>query len=657
MTKNEYLELVEKLNYHNYRYYVLNDPVISDYEYDMLLKQLINTEKEHPDWKVEYSPSIKIGNDIVDNIPTVKHEYRMYSLDNVYNLAELENFVVRIFKETGLKDIFFTVEPKIDGVAISVIYENGRLVQALTRGDGEYGEDVTHNIKTVRSLPLKIEEKKKIVLQGEVFLSKKVFEEINSKRLQEGLNLFANPRNAAAGTLKVLNSEVARQRKLDILFYAIASDTGLKSHFENLKYIEKLGFKVSQLSRKVDANNIMVAIKDIEEKRESLEYEIDGCVIKVDDLDIRNRLGFTAKYPKWAVAYKFPPMQMTTVVKDVIFQVGRTGRVTPVAILEPVVISGSTVSRATLHNFDEIKRLDVKIGDTVFVEKSGEIIPKIVKVVPEKRGDVKEIVSPEFCPVCQERLYRDEEDVSAWCLNIDCPARIKSSILHFASRDALDIKGLGEKVAEQLVDKKIVESIADIYELDENKLLNLEGFKDKSVDNLLKAIENSKEKPFDRVLYGLGILHVGKKTSEVLANEFGSIEKIMGASVEKLMFVKDIGEVVANSIYNTCRNKRFLGVVEKLKAHGLKFSLDESSAKSKINGKLNGKNFLVTGKLSVSRKEIENLIKENGGNILSAVSKNLDYLIVGEDPGSKLDKAKKLNINIIGEKEFIEMIK
>ncbi|MBZ4672355.1 NAD-dependent DNA ligase LigA [Deferribacterales bacterium Es71-Z0220] len=653
MTQKEYLSLVDKLNYYNYRYYVLNDPIVSDYEYDMLLKDLIEVEEKHPEWKVAYSPSVKIGADIVDSINTVKHEVRMYSLDNVYNEAELYNFLARITRELGESEIYFTVEPKIDGAAISVTYEEGILKQALTRGDGEFGEDVTHNIKTVRTLPLKIEEKQKMILQGEVFISKKTFEVINQERKKQGLNLFANPRNAAAGTLKVLNSKIASERNLDILFYSLAYGYSSSSHYENLNFLKKLGFKVSNLIKNVKLADITDEINKLQSLRESLEFEIDGVVVKVDDINLRDRLGFTTKYPKWAVAYKFPPTQMTTKVIDVVFQVGRTGRVTPVAILEPVTISGSTVSRATLHNFDEIKRLQVMIGDTVFIEKSGEIIPKIVKVVKENRKEVKEITFPDFCPVCKEKLLMEEGDVSAWCVNSDCPARIKYSVLHFASRDALDIRGLGDKVVEQLVDKGFIKSIADIFELDEFKLLQLDGFKEKSVSNLLNSIHVSKNKPFDKVLYGLGILHVGKKTAEVLAQHFESIDKLMQANIDELISVKDIGEVVAHSIYTTCRLEKFIALVEKLKSFGLKFELE----KKDIPNKLNGKNFLITGKLSRSRKDMEELIRENGGNVLGGVNKDLDYLIVGDSPGSKLDKAKKLNVKIISEDDFMEMIK
>jgi len=653
MTKEEYLALVDKLNYYNYRYYVKNDPVVSDYEYDQLLKQLIEIEAKHPEYKVPYSPTEKIGSDIVDKINTVEHEIRMYSLDNVYNIAELENFIGKILKEVKLRDTYFTVEPKIDGAAISVIYENGLFKQALTRGDGEFGEDVTHNVKTIKSLPLKIEYTKKIIIRGEVYLSKETFLKINEERKLKNLPLFANPRNAAAGTLKVLDSKIASQRNLDILFYSLDLGMVYSSHYENLLFIKNLGFKVSDLIQRVQKTEVIDAIEKIHSLRDKLTYEIDGCVIKVDDINLRSTLGFTSKYPKWAIAYKFPATQMTTEVLDVIFQVGRTGRITPVAILKPVKIAGSTVSRATLHNFDEIKRLDIKIGDTVFVEKGGDIIPKIVKVVRENRKNTREIQFPEKCPVCGEKLFMEEEDVSSWCINVNCPARIKYSILHFASRDAMDIKGLGESVTEQLVKNGFVRSISDIYCLNKETLLKLEGFKDKSAENLLNAINDSKNRPFHRLLYGLGIRHVGKKTAEVLAEHFKNMDAIMNASLEELISIRDIGEVVARSIYTTVRSERFKDLVNTLKNCGLKFFEEET----KRENKLSGKNFLITGKLNKPRKEVEELIKRHGGNILSSVSKNLDYLVVGQSPGSKLEKGLSLNIKTISEEELMEMIK
>lgn len=653
MTKQEYLDLVNRINYYNYKYYVENDPVVSDYEYDQLLNQLVDIEKKHPEYKVPYSPTEKIGSDIVDKINTEKHEVRMYSLDNIYTVSELENFIIKILKEAKLSDTYFSVEPKIDGAAISVIYENGLFKQALTRGDGEVGEDVTHNVKTIKSLPLKIDHLEKLIIRGEVFLSKEMFLKINEERKLKGLPLFANPRNAAAGTLKVLNSQIASKRNLDILFYSLDLGMVSNSHYENLLFINRLGFKISDLIRKVQKDDVLKAIEEIHSTRVSLPYEIDGCVVKVDDINLRKNLGYTSKYPKWAVAYKFPATQMTTEVLDVIFQVGRTGRITPVAILKPVKIAGSTVSRATLHNFDEIKRLDIKIGDTVFVEKGGDIIPKIVKVVKENRKNVTDVHFPDNCPVCGEKLFMEEEDVSSWCINIDCPARIKYSILHFASRDAMDIKGFGEKVADQLVKKGFLRSISDIYSLDKETLLKLEGFKDKSAENLLNAINDSKNRPFHKLLYGLGIRHVGKKTAEVLAEHFKNIDAIMNASLDELTSIKDIGEIVAKSVYTTVRGERFKKLIDTLKSCGLKLMLE----KSKKENILQGKSFLITGKLSRPRKEVEDLIISYGGNILSSVSKNLNYLIVGDSPGSKLEKALSLNIRTITEEEFMEMIK
>lgn len=653
MNHEEYLKAVDELSYHNHRYYVLNEPVISDFEYDQLLKKVIQFESDNPHLKVKYSPTEKIGGKILSSSLSVNHELKMYSLDNVYSMAELKNFLNRLTRDLDVDDICFCVEPKIDGAAISIIYENGIFVQAITRGDGATGEDVTHNIKTVRSLPLKVSVTGKLLLRGEVFINKSDFEKINSERKKEGLELFANPRNAAAGSLKVLDSSVAKMRFLDIFIYSLDYGMVSDSHFENLKFLKEESFKVNDYTTISKTHEIESLIERIQKVRGDLPYEIDGVVIKVDSLKLRQQLGYTSKSPRWAIAYKFPAVQMSTVVKDVIFQVGRTGRITPVAILKPVFISGSTVSRATLHNLDEIKRLDVMINDHVFVEKSGEIIPKIVKVIKELRTDVKNIEFPENCPVCGEKLAKDIQDVTYWCINIDCPARIKASILHFASRDAMDIKGLGGSVVNQLVDKGFIKSLSDIYSLVKDDFLQLEGFKEKSASNLVEAITASKDRSFSKVLYSIGILHVGKRTAESLVQHFGSIDAIINADVETLKTINDIGDVVAQSVYDALKSPRNLENINKLRNYGLKFSSDVA-----VNeGKFAGKKFLITGTLSMPRQHFEELIKEKGGIVLSSVTKNLDYLIVGDSPGSKLEKAQKIGVNIIGEMEFMELIK
>lgn len=652
MSYEEYLKIVDELNYHNHRYYVLNDPIISDFEYDNLLKKIIQFENENPHLKVAYSPSEKIGGKIAESPSNVRHEIKMYSLDNVYSLSELKNFLHKVVKDIDM-EITFCVEPKIDGAAISVIYENGVFSQGVTRGDGILGEDVTHNIKTVRSLPLKVDADGRLVLRGEIFINKADFIKINNERKKNGLELFANPRNAAAGSLKVLDSAVAKMRFLDMFVYSLDLGGTSDSHYENLQFLKEKGFKVNELTSTYNLNDIESAVEKMHGIRENLPYEIDGVVIKVDSLRLRQELGYTSKFPKWAIAYKFPAVQMSTIVKDVVFQVGRTGRVTPVAILEPVLISGSTVSRATLHNSDEIQRLDIMINDYVLVEKSGEIIPKIVKVIKELRKKSKTIKFPESCPVCGEKLVKDEQDVTYWCVNIDCPARIKASILHFASRDAMDIKGLGESILNQLVDSGLVNSLSDIYNLTKEDFLQLEGFKDRSASNLVEAIEESKNKPFQNVLYGIGILHVGKRTAEILAQQFKDIDALVNASVYDLKNIHDIGDIVSESIHNNLRTPKLMENINRLKSFGLNFV----GKSSYTNGKLSGKKFLITGTLSKPRKYFEDLIKANGGVVLSLVSKNLNYLLAGEFPGSKLEKARKIGITVIGEDQFVELIK
>lgn len=652
MSYEEYLKIVDELNHHNYRYYVLNDPIISDFEYDNLLKKIIQFENENPHLKVAYSPSEKIGGEIAESPSNVKHKIKMYSLDNVYSLSELKNFLHKVVKDIGM-EITFCVEPKIDGAAISIIYENGVFIQGVTRGDGVLGEDVTHNIKTVRSLPLKVDVEDELVLRGEIFINKADFIKINNERKKNGLELFANPRNAAAGSLKVLDSAVAKMRFLDMFVYSVDLGGISDSHYENLQFLKEKGFKVNELTSTCNLNDIELVLEKIQGMRENLPYEIDGVVIKVDSLRLREELGYTSKFPKWAIAYKFPAVQMSTIVKDVVFQVGRTGRVTPVAILEPVLISGSTVSRATLHNSDEIQRLDIMINDYVLVEKSGEIIPKIVKVVKELRKNPKTIEFPESCPVCGEQLVKDQQDVTYWCVNIDCPARIKASILHFASRDAMDIKGLGECVVNQLVDNGLVKSLSDIYNLTKKDFLQLEGFKDRSASNLVEAIKESKNKPFQNVLYGIGILHVGKRTAEILAQQFKDIDALVNASVDDLKNIHDIGDIVSESIHNNLRTPKLMENINRLKSFGLNFV----GKSSYTNGKLSGKKFLITGTLSKPRKYFEDLIKDNGGVVLSVVSKNLNYLLAGEFPGSKLEKARKIGITVIGEDQFVELIK
>ncbi|MGA1847097.1 NAD-dependent DNA ligase LigA [Deferribacter abyssi] len=648
----EYRKLVDEINYHDYRYYVLNDPVISDYEYDLLYKKLKDIEEKYPEIIAPDSPLQRVGYAPIDSIKSVAHEIRMFSLDNTYNESELKDFINRIYKNAD-ENVTFVVEPKIDGAAISLVYENGFLKLGVTRGDGVVGEDVTHNIKTVKTIPLKIKYKEKLVVRGEVFLPKSEFIKINNERLNQGLEPFANPRNAAAGTLKLLDSRIAAKRGLDIYIYAL--DIGRKhdNHYEDMLYLKEIGFKVNEHIKNVKSFDAIIEHIDyLGNLRDSLDYEIDGAVIKVNEYKIQEKLGETIKYPRWAIAYKYPAEMKTTILKDVIFQVGRTGIITPVAILEPVRISGSTVSRATLHNEDEIRRLDVKINDTVFVEKSGEIIPKIVKVVKENRtGQETDIIFPKNCPVCKGVVIK--ENAYYLCLNPDCPAKLKASIVHFASRDAMDIRGLGEKVVNKFVELGFLKSVGDIYTLDYEEIATIEGFGKKSAENLKNSVEESKKRPFDRVLYALGIRHVGMKTAKILAEYFKNIDNLINAKLEDLISIDEIGDVIAKSIYHTVRNEKFINLIYRLKSYGLKFNLDESEEKHEL---LSGKKFVITGVLSKPRGYFVKLIEELGGEVLNSVSKKIDFLLVGEKPGSKLDKAKSLGVKIINEDEFNKLV-
>jgi len=652
-TYEEYIQLVEEIIEHDKRYYVFNNPVISDYEYDQLYKKLKQTEKEHPDWTVDYSPTQRVGHKVESGLAVKSHEVRMLSLDNTYSKSELENYITRMKKDSS--DSFtFVLEPKIDGAAVSLTYENGMLTEAVTRGDGYQGEDVLHNIKTVKTLPLYIEHKDKIVVRGEVFLSKDNFKKINKRREKDGMPLFANPRNAAAGTMKLLDPEIASERSLDIFIYALDVGRVNAEHFKDLQFLKSLGMKVNPMIEHVSSQDeIFEYIARIEKKRQQLDYEIDGVVIKVNEYNVREQLGSTNKSPRWAVAYKYPAEHARTKLLRVSFQVGRTGIVTPVGIFEPVKVAGSTVSRATLHNEDEIKRLGIKIGDKVFIEKSGDVIPKVTSVIKDEReGDEKDIKFPDACPVCGSSVLKDEYDVYYKCANPDCPARLKASIVHFAGRNAMDIKGLGEKIVDRFVDLGLLGSIADIYDLKCEDIQELEGFGAKSAENLIKAIDKSKAKPFSKVLFGLGLPNVGVRTAEILAEKFGNIDAMIQAEREDFEEIEDIGPVIADGLYKALRDEKITYLIEKLRKKGLNFTYTQE----KESDILEGKTFLITGSLSRPRKQVEELIKKNGGMVLTGVSSNLDYLICGESPGSKLDKAKELDVNIIDEKKFMRML-
>lgn len=661
LIKKEIEKLRKEINYHNYRYYVLNQPVISDYEYDQLYKRLVELERQFPELITPDSPTQRIGGEPLKEFKTVEHKRKMLSLDNTYSEEELLEFDKRVKKGLG-KEVKYEVTLKIDGVAVTLHYKDGRLVLGATRGDGIRGDDITQNIKTIKSAPLQLLtddiELKNIEVRGEVYLSKKIFEKINQEREEKSEPIFANPRNATAGTLKLLDPQEVAKRNLDLFIHTIPEQPGphYPSHYEVLKRLGEAGFKV--IPHIELCNNIQEVIKFMKEwqdKRDTLEYEVDGLVIKVDGFADRELLGYTIKSPRWAIAYKYPARQAITKLQDIQLQVGRTGRVTPVAILESVPLSGTTISRATLHNEDEIKRKDLRIGDYVIIEKGGEVIPKVVGVVKDRRtGKERAFKFPQRCPVCGEPIYRLAGEADWRCVNSSCPAQIKGSILHFASRQAMDIEGLGDVLVNKLVDMGIIKSFDDIYKLDTKTIANLERMGEKSARNLINAIEKSKEKDFVYVLFALGIPNVGINASNLLVQEFGNIDNLMEATIDKLTGVQGIGEVVAQSIINYFKSPKNRRLIENLRKAGLKFDAEKVEHK----GPLRNKTFAFTGELSsMTREEAQSIVRKLGGHPSSSVSRNTDYVVVGTEPGSKYEKAKKLGVKIISEDEFLKLIK
>lgn len=650
--KNRIKELTDKINQYNNAYYNDNNPLVSDNQYDTLYKELENLERDYPDYIQENSPIKRVGAVLSQKDKVIIHEFPMYSLENSYSRGDVEEFINKIEKSVG-KDILFTVEPKMDGAAVSITFEKGKLTLAATRGDGKEGEDITRNAFFITNLPKEINDKNKIVVIGEVVMEKEVFKELNILRSQNNQQLFANPRNAAAGSLKLLDENEAKSRKLSIFIYGMSGNYYGKNHSDDLEKCKNLNLPVNNIMYICkDIEEIFEALDKIEDIRFSLPYDIDGAVIKVNDYSLREELGYTAKFPRWALAYKYQAQQASTILKDVIFQVGRTGIITPVAVLEPVLLSGSTISKASLYNEDEIRRLDIMIGDTVFIEKGGEIIPKVVSVQKElRKSDAKEIKFPRACPECGSLLYKDDDQADYYCINKKCPAIIKGSIIHFASRNAMDIKGLGEKVVEELYDCGLLRNVADIYKLKMEDLEKREGWGESSAKNLINAIEESKNKSFEKVLFGLGLRHVGASTAKLIVSKFSSMESLLNATFSDIENIKGIGKETALSIVNSLKNNALLEVIDSLKNSGL--NMVEVSNKSDL---LENKSFLITGTLSKPRKHFEDIITANGGILLSTVSKNLDYLLVGEKAGSKLEKAKKIGVKIINEYDFFTLI-
>jgi DNA ligase (NAD+) len=663
--------LRKKIREHDYKYYVLTEPAISDEEYDKLIKELEKLETEHPDLITPDSPTQRVGKDLTKDFKPVKHKIPMLSLSNTYNEKELYDFDRRIREALPENEtVEYIVEFKIDGASVSLNYVNGILKTAATRGDGVTGEEITNNVRTIRTIPLKLKEDKAISykladieVRGEIFMNIKDFLNLNKEREERGEKLFANPRNSAAGTLKMQNPKEVAKRPLNNFVYTLISvNEEFKSQEENLEILKKLGFKVNDTYKKCKSiDEVIKTCHNFESIRDELEYEIDGAVIKVNSIKQQNILGNIAKSPRWAVAFKFKAKQAFTTVNKIVWQVGRTGAVTPVAELEPVFLAGSTISRATLHNFDEISRKDIREGDRVVIEKGGDVIPKVVAVVlSERKKNSKQVKPPTKCPVCKSPLFNPPDEVAYYCENTECPAQIKGRIEHFASRTAMDIEGLGEALIDIFVDRGFLKTYADIYHLKERKddLIAIERLGKKSVDNLLNAIEESKNKSFDKVLFAIGIRYVGAGVARKLAEYYRSIDKLINASEEDLISVPEIGPSIAKSVIQFFKNKINIGIIKKLKAAGLKFELDTIGAVQVKENFFTGKTFVLTGKLnSFKRREDagEKIIKF-GGKVTSSVSKSTDYVIAGEKAGSKKSKAEKLGVGILSEEELLKYL-
>lgn len=654
-------ELREVINYHNYRYYVLDSPEISDAEYDELMQELIALEEKHPQFISPESPTQRIGAAPAEGFPPIKHPSKMLSLANAFSFADLEAFLKRVSKELEGEKLEFVCELKMDGVAVSLTYENGRYVKGATRGDGETGEDITGNLKTIRSLPLILRIAKApsfMEVRGEAYLSKGQFKAINKERSEEGLPLFANPRNAAAGSLRQLDPKITAERNLKIFLFSVGYVEGreFSTQWESLEYLKQAGFPVNPHIKLVDSIEAAYRYsQEWQEKRDGLPYEIDGTVIKVNSLLQQDRLGATTKSPRWSIAYKFPAEQRTTVVKDIAINVGRTGALTPTAVLEPVRVSGSTISMATLHNEDEIRRKDIRIGDTVVIQKAGDVIPEVVAPVISKRsGDEKIFVMPKNCPVCGASVERIGGEVVARCTNIACPAQTFERLLHFGSRGAMDIEGFGPSVILQLLEKRLIADVADIYFLTREQLLEgVSHFADKAADNLCQAIERSRERPLSRLIFALGIRHVGSHMADVLAENFPSLEALAKAKYEDLEAIPEVGPKIAESVVAFFAEKRNEWVLEKMKKAGVRFKEELKAAEIPLRGL----SFVLTGTLkSLTRVQAEAKLKNLGARVSSSVSKKTDYVVVGEDPGSKFDKAKKLGVKTLAESEFLELI-
>lgn len=656
---NELIEIINKLNH---EYYTLDKPSVTDQEYDRYMQELISLEEKYPELKREDSPTVRVGGKILEGFNKVTHEIPMLSLGNVFNEDELIKFDERIRKE--IPNPTYVCELKIDGLSVSLKYENGILVRGATRGDGVTGEDITNNVKTIKSIPLTLKEKIDIEIRGEIYMSKKVFNKLNMERAKNHEELFQNPRNAAAGSIRQLDSSIAAKRHLDAFLYHLpnALDYDIDTHFEALEYVKKLGLVVNPNIKKVgNIKEVLEYIEYFTEHRDELPYEIDGIVIKLNDIRSQQKLGFTAKYPKWATAYKFPAKEVLTKLKDIIFTVGRTGQVTPNAVLEPVKVAGSTVSRATLHNEENVINKGFKIGDIVSIRKAGDVIPEVVEPIIDRRdGTEIDFKMIDKCPICKSNLMKKEEQADYFCLNDLCPARKIEGLVHFVSRDAMNIDGLGERIIEDFYNMGYIKTIPDIYKLDNKKeeLMELEGFGTKSITNLLESIENSKNNSLERLLFALGIRQVGSKTAKLLAQKFVTLDNLMKADFDTLKDIKDIGNIIAQNLISYFSDEDNLKIINELINIGVNTKYLGVIEIEYKNSEIYGKTFVLTGTLeNYTRDELTKILEDMGGVVTSSVSKKTDVVIAGVSAGSKLDKAKKLEIKIWNEEELKDKLK
>lgn len=662
--KEEIVALRKQLEIWSNKYYDEDNPEVSDYEYDMTMNKLKELEKEFPDLITKDSLTQKVGGHVKEGFEKVEHEVPMQSLQDIFSFSELEEFKDRVYKSAkenkfAENEVKFVVETKIDGLSASLEYKEGKFVRGATRGNGLIGEDVTENLKTIKSIPKELSEPINIIVRGEVFIGKKEFEKMNEERELNEEKTFANARNAAAGSLRQLDQKIAKQRPLDIYIFNVQKIEGreFESHYEELNYLKKLGFNVNPVL--ISCNNIPEAIEAIEkigEDREKLTFGIDGAVIKVDNLKLREKMGTTSKVPRWAIAYKYPPEKKETKLEDIVCQVGRTGAITPMAILNPVKVAGSTISKTTLHNEDFIKEKDIRVGDTIVVQKAGDVIPEILEVKKEKRKGTEVIFEmPKVCPVCGAPVIREEGEAVSRCIGIECPDKLIRNIIHFVSRDCMNIDGLGDKIIEQLIEKNLISNIADIYFLEFEDIATLKKNGKKFTQNLIDAINNSKNNDLYRLIAALGIRHIGVKAAKTLARKYKTMENLMQASIESLAMTNDIGEISANSLYEFFRQEQTIDLIDRLKKAGVNMNVIETE---EIDNRFEGKTFVLTGSLEqFSRKEASDLIEKHGGKVSSSVSKKTDYVLAGEEAGSKLTKAQSLGVEIITEEQFKEMMK